>query len=365
MAILTKAQVKKNLKEIETTLIERVPELVKAKPCKGPAYAVLMCYFDLTVDEYTPLIIVAPESLRTKHDAEIKDEMGEPAWSPHQRLHDANLPEIYFEDEAFSKLCNDVYETISDNWGDKNEEEVILPFRKVMYKVAKALNKLDWSDYLDVTNDFVVAAVDYSGHWVNEDVPASIPSRQKKMLQKAGWLLDIEILKKDPRTQSYMATMFKMKLMRPKKRAEFALSILDKLHKGEPVGAYDNPMELIRDIEKTKQAGLVPSLQFIAARAGTQPYVGPYDFKDKDRPSLSLRVLLRSLRFYQIKTTREMEALLQSIIRKSLPYAEDNDDAASLIGVAAEHLHRRFKGYPKPDSESNFAVPVNIQDFLR
>ena len=163
----------------------------------------------------------------------------------------------------------------------------------------------------------------------------------------------------------YMATLLRMSLMRPKRRAHFALSILDKRHKGERVGAYSNAMDLFRDIEKTKKPGIIPALKFVESRAGQPPYIGPCDLNDKHRPGLELRVLLWSLKFYLVsETEQEIKELLQSIIQKSLPHAKGNDDASSLIRVACEHLHRAFN-YPKPTGDGSFELPGNTQAFLR
>ena len=162
----------------------------------------------------------------------------------------------------------------------------------------------------------------------------------------------------------YVFTLSRMQLMRPHKRAAFALAILDKVHQGKPAGAYCDSMELIRDIEKTKLAGMRAALSFVEARAGSPPYVGPCDFNNKQRPGLELRVLLWSLKFYLVsEMDQDIEQSLLSIIRKSLPHADEANDAGSLIGVAATHLHRRFQGYPKPDNE--LGLPSNIQVFLR
>ena len=74
------------------------------------------------------------------------------------------------------------------------EERVILPFRKMIYRVCLQLNELDWSAILPVTEDFIVVASDWSGFWVHEDAEKSVPLARKRMLKKQGLFFNPEKL---------------------------------------------------------------------------------------------------------------------------------------------------------------------------
>ena len=82
------------------------------------------------------------------------------------------------------KKCDDCYKYITADWGGKEENEVLLPFRLMMCRVALRLNSLNWDGILQTADDFVVTATDYTGYWTRKDMEASIPSERMTLLKR-------------------------------------------------------------------------------------------------------------------------------------------------------------------------------------
>ena len=72
------------LREIEATLIARVPAKVRELRMADPAYALILCYVDTTTDQYTPYGIVAPETARQRALAQHAHDASCWIWSPHR-----------------------------------------------------------------------------------------------------------------------------------------------------------------------------------------------------------------------------------------------------------------------------------------
>ena len=59
--------------------------------------------------------------------------------------------------------------------------------RKVLRDVANALNDFDWTSVIDTSEDFIVAAVDNTGHRdPKKDIKGCIPAERFTALRKAG-----------------------------------------------------------------------------------------------------------------------------------------------------------------------------------
>ena len=88
--------------------------------------------------------------------------------------------ELSLRDEVLSNHCrlhNQLMESKDDYASAK----------KVLKSVSKSLNEIDWSKIIDVTPDFVVAAVDNTGEVdPAADIKAVIPPAKFQALKKAG-----------------------------------------------------------------------------------------------------------------------------------------------------------------------------------
>ena len=65
----------------------------------------------------------------------------------------------------------------------------------MIYRVCLALNKLDWSPHLPLTDDFTVMASDWSaGFFIEDDAKASVPFTKRRKLSKQGFFFNPEAL---------------------------------------------------------------------------------------------------------------------------------------------------------------------------
>ncbi len=176
------------LAEIEAELVKAIVAVVRKRKIKERTYGLLVCYIDLTTDEYLPFVVVLPESFRLKC---VANREADRIW----RLPEmSGVEQLVPAGTALARKCNFVYEYLSEDWKDQDEERVILPFRKMIYRVCLHLNDLDWSAILPVTEDFAVVASDWSGFWVHEDAEKSVPPARKRLLKKQGLFFNSEKL---------------------------------------------------------------------------------------------------------------------------------------------------------------------------
>lgn len=61
-------------------------------------------------------------------------------------------------------------------------------YAQLMRAAAKTLMKRAWGDTLNVTDDFVIAAIDYESDDLEEAMRASVPARRVDQLEQKGWL---------------------------------------------------------------------------------------------------------------------------------------------------------------------------------
>tara|TARA_R110002153_G_scaffold143750_1_gene294879 strand:- start:1509 stop:1727 length:219 start_codon:yes stop_codon:yes gene_type:complete len=61
--------------------------------------------------------------------------------------------------------------------------------KKILRKVVKKLNKIDWSQTIDVTPDFIVAAIDNTGEKnPYHDIKSAVSWSRFRSLKKQGYL---------------------------------------------------------------------------------------------------------------------------------------------------------------------------------
>jgi hypothetical protein len=250
------------LKEIEHELIDLFPQAVRREKIKEPAYGMLICYIDLTTNAYTPFAAILPESHRVKC---VANREVDHLWSI------AELPKI----ECFLPtggtihgMCDAVYGFLSADWDD--EYTAILPFRKMIYRVCLSLNKLDWSRYLPVTDDFTVMASDWSaGFYIGDEANASVPAGKKKRLLEKGFFFNPQALPKESLAPgSQIKSIGKRTL---DEQVEFWVSQLEAFHNNARCEAKDSNLgvkRVVQRLAKLEAAGANAMLQFLEQKVG-------------------------------------------------------------------------------------------------
>lgn len=167
-------------KEIERMLIEQIPLAVAKARGKGPFYCMLICYCGEDFDAgWPPMLMLKPEAER-RRIVERGEEVKYFLWAPDES--DETNVRLRYGDETLENSCRlhcqlmDVKENYSSA-------------KKALRNAAKALNELDWPKLLDVTPDFIVAAVDNTGEFAfATDIKAVVPAAKFKALKANGMI---------------------------------------------------------------------------------------------------------------------------------------------------------------------------------
>lgn len=182
------------LERVERELVSEVPRLVTKLNPPAPVYCLFLWYWDLSVDEYAPLVAAATEQLREACLGGANDDrLGDPpewcVWRPQQTIDEPfpgyPLPTAVCDFVAAD--ANSCYDMLTQGEVDlAEEEEILLPFRRMMCRVARQLNEVNWSERLQVSDDFVVVATDYIGYWLDVDFEDSLGRERLAALQRSG-----------------------------------------------------------------------------------------------------------------------------------------------------------------------------------
>jgi hypothetical protein len=191
------ARLSKLLTAIKTKLAASIPKAVRELKIKSPAYCLFIWYQDLSVDEYAPVLGVAPVELRDaclsgKHKKKLANDSKTSIWLPQQSI-DRPFPGFPFPKhlcEEVASESNECYSILTAGLDlpPADEGPLLMPFRAALHDVARELNLYDWTRILPRSDDFVVLAADYIGYWLQEDMAASIPGKKLAALKARGRL---------------------------------------------------------------------------------------------------------------------------------------------------------------------------------
>jgi hypothetical protein len=163
-------------------LLDQVPSAVAGARPKGPFYCLLLCYCGEDFQAgWPPYLLLGRESWR-QQVARNGDQAPYYLWAPGEMEgHSANL-RLNLPDKSLNKTC-ELHTQLMEVKDDYSAA------RKVLRSVSKSLNTLDWAGILEVTSDFLVAAVDDHGETEpGEDIKAAIPPTKFRSLRRAGLL---------------------------------------------------------------------------------------------------------------------------------------------------------------------------------
>lgn len=167
-------------KNIERMLREQIPAGVAAVRGKGPFYCLLICYCGEDFGAGWPPVLTLKPEAETRRIVEHGGEVAYCLWAPDES--DETNVYVRYGDEALENHCR-LHAQLMDVKQDYTSA------RKILRNVAKALNELDWPKMLDVTPDFVVAAVDNTGEFeLVDDIKACVPRAKFASLKERGWI---------------------------------------------------------------------------------------------------------------------------------------------------------------------------------
>jgi hypothetical protein len=124
---------------------------------------------------------------KLKYKEKLANDPKSSVWLPQQSI-DTPFPGYPFPKhlcEEVASESNECYSILTAGLDlpPADEGPLLMPFRAALHQVARELNLYDWSGILLRSDDFIVLASDYIGYWLEEDMTASISTKQLAALK--------------------------------------------------------------------------------------------------------------------------------------------------------------------------------------
>lgn len=165
-------------KEIERMLEEQIPAAAEKARGKGPFYCLLLFYYPGDFGASWPPGLVMKAEAERQRIIKRGEHITYYLWAPDES-EETNV-RAPLNEETLLRCCNLHNQLMAekDDWSSGKE---------ALRGVANALNELEWSKIMDVTPDFVVAAVDNTGESdFATDIEACIPAAKFRDLKQRG-----------------------------------------------------------------------------------------------------------------------------------------------------------------------------------
>jgi hypothetical protein len=205
---------------------------------------------------------------------------------------------------------------------------------------------LDWREYLQPTDDFVVIASDWTGCWVKEDAAASLLPQQRALLESR------ELFFNGPAVRAITKALGKIDRL----KAEIATRPVD-----EQVQYWIGQLDLLIRQEPcdVTEAGSDKGLAFGCLQEIGRPAIMPL-LEFVERQLDSQRGHRDTIRFLALKTVREIgqaDAEVHRRLRNLLEMSCAANAGQPVWPITPFHcamsLHELFPGYPKPAMAGN------------
>lgn len=158
-------------------LLERIPEAISAANIREPACSVLLAYDGETYEMLPPLLAVGIEAQRRAWGKQAREYLWNPAEFP-RYYEDGSLN---LADEALDRDCLLLNLLMSQRGSSAAGV-------KLLNDVARQLNQRSWDGILNVTDDFVVCAVDFEGADLKKNLRAAVPEIKLELLKQRQWI---------------------------------------------------------------------------------------------------------------------------------------------------------------------------------
>jgi hypothetical protein len=179
------------LAAVEDQLVRLIPGRVRSLGVREPVYCLRVWYYGTdTGGDRVPSLTLCLDAARRNVLADKGNNAPHYLWCADElgvgRL-DAEI-----DDSGVAALCRGWYDHLPE---DVPEAEQLRPMREMVQRVAARLNRLSWSSYAPVTDDFVVFAADASHTFCADyqELVASVPAdrvellRSRRMLGTREW----------------------------------------------------------------------------------------------------------------------------------------------------------------------------------
>ncbi|QDT94864.1 hypothetical protein [Gimesia aquarii] len=169
-------------KEIQSMLLEQIPETISDSSARDVYYCLLLCYCEEDFGAGWPPFLVLGSLNEQQRILNSEQEELYCLWSPDEMREKETNVELQLNDGNLKRMCALHCQQMDqiDNYESA---------KKVLQKVSKKLNQYDWSQHIEVTPDFIVAAIDNTGE-INPyvDIKSAVPWSRFRSLKKQGLL---------------------------------------------------------------------------------------------------------------------------------------------------------------------------------
>jgi hypothetical protein len=164
---------------IREKLVRRTPQALRAKRLKGPAYCVILLYTNEDSIVLPPTLAIGLEEERRDWIEELGRGTKDMIWNYPEFKHTDVTPP--WKDAELLAACELFNQQVAV--GGKSNRA-----RKLLNEIARELASADWSQTFDVTDDFVVFALDYEYEDFRANLKASVSPQRLALLKDRGWL---------------------------------------------------------------------------------------------------------------------------------------------------------------------------------
>jgi hypothetical protein len=164
---------------IREKLVRRMPEALRAMRLKGAVYCVILLYTKEDAIVLPPTLAIGLEAERRGWVKKLGRRAKDMVWNYPEFRHTDFTPR--WGDPELMRACELFNQQLAMG-GSSNRG------RKVLNDVARELASADWSRAFDVTDDFVVFALDYEYVDFRANLKVSVGPERLAILKERGWL---------------------------------------------------------------------------------------------------------------------------------------------------------------------------------
>lgn len=169
-------------RQIAPMLHDKILETIGQAALPGTFYCLLLCYCEEEFSAGWPPCLLLGSMQERERIMDSWNPEWYLLWSPDEMRNREHNIELPLKDELLERKC-----ALHCRQMDQNDD--YRSGKKILQKVVKKLNKYDWSELIDVTPDFIVAAIDNTGEKNPRDEIKSAVSRSRfRLLEKQGLL---------------------------------------------------------------------------------------------------------------------------------------------------------------------------------
>ncbi|WP_339688582.1 hypothetical protein [Gimesia maris] len=169
-------------KQIEPMLLVQILETIEQASPPERFYCLLLCYCEEDFSAGWPPFLLLGSLQERERIMNSSDPQWYLLWAPDEMRNREQNVELPLNDNILERKCA-IHCRQMDQIDDYRSG------KKILRKVVKKLNKIDWSQTIDVTPDFIVAAIDNTGEKnPYHDIKSAVSWSRFRSLKKQGYL---------------------------------------------------------------------------------------------------------------------------------------------------------------------------------